>query len=182
MDPPLSYPYDTTFLYHKWGSLHLYVKLAKASYDTSLNIHPDILVKINGREYAIECKRIFSENSLIRNILDAREQLRKHSLNKRNQLGIIAMSMTRSIHAGNRKLVTETIEQASAIASNKINDVYQKHESEIRRNLSYKFPAILFDYSDIAEINIPYWINKIHMFKLVGSNRVYNDLELLSKE
>jgi hypothetical protein len=161
--------------------LRLYIRFALAGFDVVLQEHPDILVKVNEREYAVECKRVFTEETFIKNCERARDQIKKYSLTKRQRLGIIAISVTRAFHSGDLKLVTSTVKKASDTVSYYMDLLYKNNAKALSDLLDYKFPALLLDYSDICEVDTPIWIHKVSLYKLVSSNRVINDLKPLEK-
>ncbi len=157
--------------------LRLACKFANAGYWVNLSEdHPDVLVKCNGREYAIECKRVFSSNSFLSNISVAYNQLLDNSLTIENgkKLGIIAISITRIFNeGGNLKLSLDNVEKASLAVDKRLDDFFKYQESRIvtavsKGHLYYKVKAILLDYSDVAELDKPYWIHKQVLYKLPG--------------
>lgn len=76
---------------------------------------PDVFVRVNRREYYIQCKRVFSPkvNALRNNIIHAVKQLNSDLSGKdSNSLGILAISLDRVLTDGKLMLVTDSEETA----------------------------------------------------------------------
>lgn len=73
----------------------LFIKFKKAGYSVQLGDNPDLLVEVNGRKYAIECKRICNKDSYKNSIKRANDGLKKHSLEKTSTLGIVAIDYSK---------------------------------------------------------------------------------------
>ena len=85
--------------------------------------NPDILVKIQDRNYFIQCKRIFSlnEGAIRSNVLSGLRQL-NNDLNKLedNNYGIIALSVERRFTQGNKKMIATTEKSAKLELDNNL--------------------------------------------------------------
>jgi hypothetical protein len=154
-------------------------------YKTTLfDDNPDIIVETYGYKYAIECKRIYKEESFISNIKEAKKQLVNNSIGKKSRRGLIAISVTRAFNSGGtKKLVTETAQEASESVDSVLEAIYKENVGAISELLPYTIPGLLLEYSDIAEINVPYWIHKMLFARLAntGSAKVLNDFDKLIK-
>ncbi len=164
--------------------LRLAVIFANAGYTTVLaEQNPDFIVTSDeGYKYAVECKRIFKIESLVRNVKDARDQLVKHSLGTVARRGIVALGVTRAINSGGHlKLAVKTTQEASDGVYKQLGALYSNNQANINAELPYQIPALILDYSDIAEIDKLYWIQRQLLVKLdkAGSNKVVKDFERL---
>lgn len=140
--------------------LRLFIRLNKNGYNAKLSSdHPDIIVIVNGREYAIECKRIFKPETLVINVNAAINQLLKYSLRRENRTGIVAISITRFFHSGDKFLEAETEEAAKARINHEMKILLESHKQELFTLFPFEIPALILDFSDRGSIKKPYTFN-----------------------
>lgn len=92
--------------------------------------NPDIFVRVKPRKYYIQCKRVFSPKvrALRKNIKAAVEQVKTDLSGKdNNSLGILAISLDRSLTGGNLMLVTDS-------------------EKTARNKLKYELDRVMHDF------------------------------------
>jgi hypothetical protein len=89
--------------------LRLAADLSRAGAAADLDHEADICFNADGAHVYLECKRPFSENSVRRNVLDARSQLRRRFKQDEHPsaVGIVAISLSLVLHHGQRMLVVE---------------------------------------------------------------------------
>lgn len=142
--------------------LRLFSRLISKGFKPQLSLnHPDILLQINKRQYVFECKRPFKIDTLVTNINDAISQLKQHSLVSNNCYGIVAVSITRCFHPGDKRF-EETSEQiAKAKLQQEMKNIVDSYRPQIFHNFSIRIPALFVEFSDRAVINKPYSIELI---------------------
>jgi hypothetical protein len=119
--------------------LTMYAYLKEAGLDANLcKINPDILLKIGGVNYNIECKRIFTEtpNSVDRNVMDASHQLRKvKEVGEHGEVNhcIIALSIEQLV-SKKRKLVSKDPQEGLKMIRDDIVKFINKYSNRLWRN------------------------------------------------
>lgn len=142
--------------------LRLFSRLISKGFDPQFSLtHPDILLLINNHRYAIECKRPFKIDTLTTNVNDAISQLKKYSLVSNNCYGIVAVSITRCFHPGDKRFEETSELIAKAKLQQDMKNIVDSYRSQIFRNFSIRMPALFVEFSDRAVINKPYSIELI---------------------
>jgi|GEM_PF-6586342 len=165
--------------------LRLAARFAQSGYKPILSHdHPDILINTEGKEYVIECKRVYSERSFTRLVCEAIDQLTNNSLQSDpNRLGVVAISISRAFHKGDKKLSSTQANLLSEFVDKEVEKFIKKHSDYINRVFPKNIPLLVLDFSDFAEIDKPYWVNFLY---LVGTAKnlqqsliqsVFKDLE-----
>ena len=140
--------------------LRLAARFVRAGYSPVLNVaHPDIFIPTSGFNYAIECKRVFSAKKFEDLTSRAIDQLEKNSLGENNWLGIVAISITRHFHGGDKKLYGESSDRISEFADKETDRFIKEKLPFIHRKFPTNIPCLILDFSDLAESDIPYWIH-----------------------
>ena len=140
--------------------LKLFLRLKNANYNVSLCAdHPDILLIAESREYAIECKRIYKPETLISNARVAIEQLQKYSLSQENRFGIVAISITRFFHSGDKYLAAKSEDAARARINYEMTTLLEHNKQALLDLFPIKIPVLIFEFSDRGEIEKPYSFN-----------------------
>lgn len=113
--------------------LVMYGELKKSGVNATLeNPNPDILIKSRNHNFAIECKRIFSDSDYkVQDAVgDARDQLTCFFERDKKGVGIIAIDISRALTKGTLMLESATSQTAKEFISK---------EMELRRNLLAKY-------------------------------------------
>jgi len=140
--------------------LKLFLRLKNANYNVRLCAdHPDILLIIDGREYAIECKRIYKPETLISNAKVAIEQLQRYSLSQENRFGIVAISITRFFHSGDKYLAAKSEEAARVRINYEMTTLLEHNKQALLDLFPIKIPVLILEFSDRGEIQKPYSFN-----------------------
>lgn len=151
--------------------LRLFARFKEKEYATKLCLdHPDILVNANNNEYAIECKRIFQPETLIDNTKDAINQLLKYSLNGQRRYGVIALSITRFFHSGNKRFEAKSENAARLRLNYEMQKLVEDNKDELLKPFTLKIPLLILEYSDCAVIDKPYNIT-LHDFIETANGR-----------
>lgn len=163
--------------------LRLALRFCHAGYETILSEdHPDLLVKTARREYAIECKRLFSSKSFEKRTKEAIYQLENYSLNKGSRrYGLVAISITRAFHRGDMKLYAETPKMLGELADNEITKFADSNMDFIHEIFPRRIPGILLDFSDIAESSKPYWLHWLQFIE-TASRRELSYFNMVQKD
>ncbi|MBU3978252.1 hypothetical protein KKF69_05080 [Patescibacteria group bacterium] len=140
--------------------LKLFLRLKNANYDVSLCAnHPDILLIVDRREYAIECKRIYKPETLISNAKIAIEQLQRYSLSQENRFGIVAISITRYFHSGDKYLAAKSEDAVRARINYEMTTLLEHNKKTLLGLFPAKIPVLILEFSDRGEIQKPYSFN-----------------------
>lgn len=141
--------------------LRLFTKLVALNFDANLPTeqHPDILVNVGGNTYFIECKRIFKKETLIENAQDAINQLMEYSLKNKSGYGIVALSVTRYFHAGDKRLEATTEETMKRRIEVEMDKLIKENREDLFSRFSFKIPALFLDFSDRAVADKAYCVN-----------------------
>ncbi len=133
--------------------LRLLNKFIKAGYQGEFPMidHPDFKIITKKRTYSVECKRLYSSKSFRKNITKAIGQLIEYSLEKDNELGIVAINISRYFDLKHIIVVDE------ACAKEKIRELYVDFIKETLpkfKTISFpiKIPIIIFEYSEIGMV------------------------------
>jgi hypothetical protein len=152
--------------------LSLYSRLLKHGYSAKLHdSHPDLSFQLGVQEYVIECKRIYKPETLVDNVIAARDQLKEFSLNlpKPNGIysryGIVAISLSRYIHKGDKLFDASTQESARKRIYNEMNKIFEENKKELLKSFPVNIPALLFEYSDRGSIDLPYNYDFISVYE-----------------
>lgn len=133
--------------------LRLFSRLITKGFSPRLSFgHPDIQLHINNHEYMFECKRPFNINTLVININNAINQLEKYSLRSTKNYGIVAISITRCIHLGKKRLEVSSELIAKTKLQQIMTNIVNSHRSGIFHNFPIKIPALMIELSDRAVI------------------------------
>lgn len=103
--------------------LRLAAKFYEAGYtNISYDSGHDLLIKIRGRKYAIECKRVTTDKTdvIIRRTNEAIEQLEK---NKNYYAGIVALDITQKFEKGVNWIVSDDRKNAGNFVAKTISDL-----------------------------------------------------------
>ena len=169
--------------------LRLSARLSTAGYYPILSFdHPDISLNIGNNRYAIECKRVFLEETFLALTKEAIKQLNDYSLkNDSDRIGIVAVSITRAFHAGDMKLYAENMNGLGELAEIAMEKFIKKYSDFFNKEFPENIPAIILDFSDFAEAEKPYWLHWLYIVT-IGANpdkdklkTVVNDLKNLNK-
>jgi len=140
--------------------LKLFLRFKYANYNVNLCAdHPDILLIVDGRGYAIECKRIYKPETLISNAKVAIEQLQKYSLSQENRFGIVAISITRYFHSGNKYLAAKSENTARLRINQEMSTLFKRNKQALLSLFPVKIPVLILEFSDRGEIQKPYSFN-----------------------
>ena len=151
--------------------LRLATRLASAGYSPILYAkHPDILIPTDGFDYPIECKRVFSSKSFENLSYEAIRQLEERSLNDRNRLGIVAVSITRHFHKGDKKLYAESSEKIGEFADKETERFVKEKLPSVFRKFPINIPCLILDFSDLAESDRPYWAHWLYLIETTNNN------------
>lgn len=146
--------------------LRLFSRFISKGFKPQLSLnHPDILLQINERQYVFECKRPFKINTLVTNVNDAISQLKQYSLVSNNNFGIVAVSITRCIHPGDKRLEVASELIAKTQLQQDMKDIVNRYRSEVFRNFSIRIPALLIEFSDRAVIDKPYSVELLDIIE-----------------
>lgn len=106
-------------------------KFRKAGLDAQLgNPHPDILVRVNGKKYGFECKRIFNLNqsSVQKNIEKAISQLNDHFLDKDySKRGLPLLCIDKFVTGGDKILSAQDESSARSFLGDQIQEFISKY-------------------------------------------------------
>jgi len=151
--------------------LKLFLRLKKAKYNANLcvNHHPDILLKVAGREYAIECKRIYKPEKLIPNAKRAIEQLQKYSIGQENRFGIVAISVTRYFHSGDKCPKAKSENAMRTIINQAMTELFEQNKQALCNLFSIEIPVLILEYSDKGVIQKPYSLNFLDIIPTANS-------------
>ena len=148
--------------------------------------HPDLLVPTLNMNYSIECKRLFSSESFENLIKKAIKQLIRFSLRDYPEnLGLVAVSISRYYHRGDKKISMESSESLGGFVDNTVYEFIQKNKYFIDTAFPLNIPAIIIEFSDFGEAERPYWINWMYLVgtqnkpELSKFNIIEKDLEKL---
>jgi len=151
--------------------LRFFSRFKEKEYATKLCLdHPDILVNTNNNEYAVECKRIFQPETLIDNTKDAINQLLKYSLNEQRRYGVVALSITRFFHSGNKRFEAKSENAARLRLNYEMRKLVEDNKDELLKPFTLKIPLLILEYSDCAVIDKPYNIT-LHDFIETANGR-----------
>lgn len=147
--------------------LRLFTKLVALDFDANLPAeqHPDILVNVNGNTYFIECKRIFKKETFIKNVQNAIDQLEKYSLKNKLGYGIVALSITRYFHAGDKRLEATTEEAMKRRIEVEMDKLIEENRDDLFSRFPFKIPALFLDFSDRAVADKAYCVNLIDVIE-----------------
>lgn len=115
-----------------------------------INGNPDIEVKANSHIYAIECKRIFSENSFLSNFNNAKDQLNKSLENKKYNFGVPVIDVSRVFivrENENFLLESSSEQEATKRALNELEKFFSKYKPQLYREYNPKIPALILNLS-----------------------------------
>jgi len=161
--------------------LKLFTRLKNANYNVNLCAnHPDILLKVNDREYAIECKRIYKPETLISNVKVAIKQLQQYSLSQTNRFGIVAISITRYFHSGNKYLKFESEYTARARINYEMTTLLEHNKQALLDLFPIKIPVLILEFSDRGEIQNPYSFNFLDIIET--SNGRWQNFDQVEKD
>lgn len=142
--------------------LRLFARLISKGFNPQLSpTHPDILLQINNHHYAFECKRPFKVDTLVSNVNDAISQLTRYSLDSKDCYGIVAVSITRCIHPGDKRLEVPSEQIAKAKLQQEMKKIVDSYRPSIFSDFSIRIPALFIEFSDRAVIDKPYNIDLI---------------------
>lgn len=116
--------------------------------------NPDILATRKKIRAAIECKRIFSETRLIKQIDAAAHQLKIRKGNQEADLRLIFCDMTRALTSGNSHLNGELPSIIPDLTA-ELNCWSQKIMQELLRRQIRSIDAVVLVYQDYIESNKP---------------------------
>ena len=99
--------------------------------DVSLG-DPDIILRIEGHTFNVECKRVYGEASLYDNLRSARNQLRKKTNISPRTHGLIAVSISRLVNPGGKLFHCPSMDDKSQLGD-RMETVLQQQRREIAR-------------------------------------------------
>lgn len=82
--------------------VNLAAKLHRAGFTPVVGEHPDIACEVDGKWLYFECKRPFSPGKISKLISKAAKQLKSHLAGRPGARGVIAMSLSKVMNAGDR--------------------------------------------------------------------------------
>lgn len=137
--------------------LTLYSSFKEAGYEVSLcEQNPDILLCINGQDYNIQCKRIFTDTpgSVYTNVKDAMSQLKKDIERNHSSYGIIAISVE-EILAKKQILDSTSPQKGLDFVKKQVETFIEEYSSKVWMNKSLtsrykKILAIIVHMNTIA--------------------------------
>lgn len=135
--------------------LRLMTKFIKSGYFVEIpdGQHPDFQFQTTHKKYSVECKRIFSAEEFKSNIEKGIKQLEDYSLKNDNELGIVAINISRYFNINKMgKLFTATDFQQ---ANNIIRQDFLRFKEETLPSFKtitfpIKVPLIIFEYSELG--------------------------------
>jgi len=161
--------------------LKLFTRLKNENYNVNLcTNHPDILLKVNDREYAIECKRIYKPETLISNAKIAIKQLQQYSLSQKNRFGIVAISITRYFHSGDKYLQTKSEDAARTRINYEMITLLEHNKQALLDLFPIKIPVLILEFSDRGEIQKPYSFNFLDIIET--SNGRWQNFDQVKKD
>ena len=141
--------------------LRLFSRFMERDYDVHLSLdHPDISVDVGKNRYYIECKRIFMKERLLDNAKDAIDQLVKYSLDK-SGYGIVALSVTRYFHSGDKRLEAITEEAAKKRIEYEMDNLLREYKDKLFNMFPLRIPALFLEFSDRVAADKAYSMNLI---------------------
>lgn len=167
--------------------LRLFSKLIQRNYKVYLsNDHPDITVVVDGNNYYIECKRIYKKETLITNIKAAIHQLVKFSLKKLGY-GIVAVSVTRYFHTGDKRLEAVSEEAAKKRIEHEMDELLKEYKDDLFKLFPLKIPALFLEFSDRVAADKAYSMNLIDIIETANGRpsmfyKIKNDFKDLAKK
>lgn len=109
--------------------------------------NPDIEFKFKDRRVLLECKRVFSANSLKDNISTAIDQLDKCVNVSAKDIGIVSVSVSRLAYQGNRYLVTSSSSEGNAYLANELHHLITDFDSRLKSLSTPSVAGIIFNVS-----------------------------------
>ncbi|WP_457641286.1 hypothetical protein [Persephonella sp.] len=142
--------------------------------------NPDIEVIINqSRKYALECKRIFSKKSFIKNFKRARSQL-KQVLEKHDyDYGIIVIDISRDFivkEENNMVLETINVDITKRYVYQELKSFFDSFKPFLHKRYIWKIPALILyiSFTNVVKHRYPsvYWGHFLYMHDLASFNQV----------
>lgn len=133
--------------------LRKFAQLRHAGVRAHLGVdHPDIYFTINGRDYGIEAKRIYSDTQRVvsRNFKDAAKQLTDHFLDAPHKRGIIALSVDRYLSTNAQLLEVFTQQTAEWQALNEAEAFRDKYFYLTRDRRILENPHVTAFHIDVS--------------------------------
>jgi hypothetical protein len=110
-----------------------------------LNVdNPDIAFEFNHRRIKVECKRVISENKVLERIEQGIKQLRKSVRTGTDDVGIVAISLSKVMNPGDRIAIVPESTAPHDLLSEELRRVLQANERQIARLVEPAITAILF--------------------------------------
>jgi hypothetical protein len=121
-------------------------RFARTGLRPVLGSEPDVLVELHNRRLLIQCKRVFSEAGLPGCLRDASDQLRRdlRSSCDPRDCGVIALSISRMFHQGDRVLVAEDEATLRYKLRQEVDGVRNKLANEYRKIRDPKIAGVLY--------------------------------------
>lgn len=109
--------------------------------------NPDIKVVLPKKTYLFECKRVFSEKKVERQIGDAKRQLEKQLAEDENSHGVIAISIPRIYIGKGERLVANSWEEAMSFLNETMQKFVEKHKRFWKNISNKRIVAVVFHLS-----------------------------------
>lgn len=155
--------------------LRLATRFSLAGYMPKLcSEHPDILIPTAGYDYPIECKRMFSPNSFENLVFNGISQLEKYSICSKYPQGIVAVSITRYFHQGDKKIYAESSNKIGELADRETEKFVKAKLPYIFRKFPDNIPCLILDFSDFAESDKPYWVHWLYFIETTANPETSN--------
>lgn len=147
--------------------LQLFSKLVALDFDVSLpsDQHPDILVNVDGNTYFIECKRIFKKDTFVVNVQNAIDQLEEYSFKNKSGYGIVAISVTRYFHSGDKRLEATTEAAMRRRIEVEMDKLLEENKNNLLSRFPLRIPALFLDFSDRAVADKAYCVNLVDVIE-----------------
>jgi hypothetical protein len=111
---------------------------------TLSNLNPDLAFDFGDRSVKMECKRLISEGKLLERIEEGIWQLEKSVMPANNDVGIVAISLSRLFNPGDRVLMVPESIQPHDLLSRELRDVLGRMEGQLSRLTHPAVTAVLF--------------------------------------
>jgi hypothetical protein len=118
------------------------------------SVPSDVAVRVAAYTVVVECKRPQSEDSLERNVDDARHQLRNRykSANRSGCVGIIAVDLTKILNPNHNLLRGVPEAEIGEVLSGALEDYSREHERVWQKNRDRQTAAVLLRLNVMAQL------------------------------
>ena len=127
-------------------------RLARAGLRPTLGEEPDIHAEFNDRKIFIQCKRVFSEGAISKQLVKAAKQLKRDLANSCSprDCGIIAISVSRAFNKGDKLLVARDEQALREKLQAEIDGIIRAGIKDYRDVKEPKIAGVLYHLSTPA--------------------------------